>query len=56
MLSGQLEANRRAAFVLGATGDWKYDKLNCKLRPEQGMLRLRKELHFFDQSAPGLLV
>ena len=37
-------AKQADAILLGATGDWKYDKLDRKLRPEQGMLRLRKEL------------
>ena len=40
------------AILLGATGDWKYDKLDRRLRPEQGMLRLRKELHFLPICAP----
>jgi len=45
-------AKQADAILLGATGDWKYDKLDRKLRPEQGMLRLRKELHFFANLRP----
>src|ERR1700756_44484 len=48
-------AKKADAILLGATGDWKYDKLDRKLRPEQGMLRLRKELHFFANLRPAFL-
>src|SRR5215831_10948133 len=48
-------AKQADAILLGATGDWKYDKLDRKLRPEQGMLRLRKELHFFANLRPAFL-
>jgi 3-isopropylmalate dehydrogenase len=48
-------AKRADAILLGASGDWKYDKLPRKLRPEQGMLRLRKELHFFANLRPAFL-
>ena len=29
------------AVLLGALGDWKYDKLERHLRPERGLLRIR---------------
>jgi 3-isopropylmalate dehydrogenase len=48
-------AKEADAILLGATGDWKYDKLDPRLRPEQGMLRLRKELHFFANLRPAFL-
>jgi 3-isopropylmalate dehydrogenase len=48
-------AKRADAILLGAPGDWKYDKLDPKLRPQQGMLRLRKELHFFANLRPAFL-
>jgi 3-isopropylmalate dehydrogenase len=46
-------AKQADAILLGATGDWKYDTLDRGLRPEQGMLRLRKELHFFAKDLIG---
>jgi 3-isopropylmalate dehydrogenase len=48
-------AKQADAILLGATGDWKYDTLDRGLRPEQGMLRLRKELHFFANLRPAFL-
>ena len=48
-------AKQADAILLGATGDWKYDILDRKIRPEQGMLRLRKELHFFANLRPAFL-
>ena len=32
------------AILFGAVGDWKYDKLDRPLRPEQAILGLRKHL------------
>lgn len=46
------EAN---AVLLGAVGDWKYDKLERHLRPERGLLRIRKELNLFANLRPALL-
>ena len=43
------------AVLLGAVGDWKYDKLERHLRPEQGLLRIRKELNLFANLRPALL-
>jgi 3-isopropylmalate dehydrogenase len=40
---------------LGAVGDWKYDKLERHLRPERGLLRIRKELNLFANLRPALL-
>jgi len=31
------------AVLFGAVGDWKYDKLERALRPEQAILKLRKD-------------
>ena len=43
------------AVLLGAVGDWKYDKLERHLRPERGLLRMRKELNLFANLRPALL-
>ena len=43
------------AILLGAVGDWKYDKLERHLRPERGLLRIRKELNLFANLRPALL-
>jgi len=43
------------AVLLGAVGDWKYDKLERHLRPERGLLRIRKELGLFANLRPALL-
>lgn len=43
------------AVLLGAVGDWKYDKLARHLRPERGLLRIRKELNLFGNLRPALL-
>jgi 3-isopropylmalate dehydrogenase len=41
--------------MVGATGVWKYDKLEPALRPEQGILGLRKELKLFANLRPAFL-
>jgi 3-isopropylmalate dehydrogenase len=41
--------------IVGATGVWKYDKLERALRPEQGILALRKELNLFANLRPAFL-
>lgn len=46
------EARRRDAILLGAVGDPKYDDPNAKLRPEQGLLAIRKELGLFANLRP----
>ena len=48
-------AKESDAILLGAVGDWKYDKLDRHLRPEQGLLRIRKELNLFANLRPALL-
>ena len=42
------------AILFGAVGDWKYDKLERPLRPEQAILGLRKELGLFANLRPAL--
>lgn len=48
-------ARESDAVLLGAVGDWKYDKLERHLRPERGLLRIRKELNLFANLRPALL-
>ncbi|HAE99682.1 MAG TPA: 3-isopropylmalate dehydrogenase [Methylophilaceae bacterium] len=48
-------AQEADAVLLGAVGDWKYDKLERHLRPERGLLRIRKELNLFANLRPALL-
>lgn len=43
------------AVLLGAVGDWKYDNLERHLRPERGLLRIRKALNLFANLRPALL-
>ena len=43
------------AVLLGAVGGWKYDALPRPMRPEQGLLRIRKELNLFANLRPALL-
>ncbi len=42
------------AVLFGAVGDWKYDKLERALRPEQAILGLRKHLQLFANFRPAL--
>ncbi|MDH5209301.1 MAG: 3-isopropylmalate dehydrogenase, partial [Burkholderiaceae bacterium] len=42
------------AVLFGAVGDWKYDKLERALRPEQAILGLRKDLGLFANFRPAL--
>ncbi len=42
------------AILFGAVGDWKYDKLERQLRPEQAILGLRKHLGLFANFRPAL--
>jgi 3-isopropylmalate dehydrogenase len=50
-----LELARQADAVLfGAVGDWKYDKLERALRPEQAILGLRKHLQLFANFRPAI--
>ncbi|MYN12008.1 3-isopropylmalate dehydrogenase [Pusillimonas sp. TS35] len=43
------------AVLFGAVGDWKYDKLERALRPEQAILGLRKEMGLFANLRPAIL-
>ncbi len=43
------------AEQLGAVGDWKYDTLPRDMRPERGLLRIRKGLNLFANLRPALL-
>ena len=42
------------AILFGAVGDWKYDKLERSLRPEQAILGLRKNLGLFANFRPAI--
>ncbi|MBK0394283.1 3-isopropylmalate dehydrogenase [Ramlibacter algicola] len=42
------------AILFGAVGDWKYDKLERHLRPEQALLGLRKHLGLFANLRPAI--
>jgi 3-isopropylmalate dehydrogenase len=48
-------AKQSDAILLGAVGDWKYDTLPRDMRPERGLLRIRKELNLFANLRPALL-
>jgi 3-isopropylmalate dehydrogenase len=48
-------AQQADAVIVGATGVWKYDKLERALRPEQGILGLRKGLKLFANLRPAYL-
>lgn len=48
-------AQQSDAVLLGAVGDWKYDNLPRELRPERGLLRIRKALNLFANLRPALL-
>jgi len=47
-------AKAAEAILFGAVGDWKYDKLERALRPEQAILGLRKQLNLFANFRPAL--
>jgi 3-isopropylmalate dehydrogenase len=42
------------AILFGAVGDWKFDKLERSLRPEQAILGLRKHLGLFANFRPAI--
>jgi 3-isopropylmalate dehydrogenase len=42
------------AVLFGAVGDWRYDKLERPLRPEQAILGLRKNLGLFANLRPAI--
>jgi 3-isopropylmalate dehydrogenase len=47
-------AREADAILFGAVGDWKYDKLERALRPEQALLGLRKNLGLFANFRPAI--
>src|SRR5437763_1534428 len=47
-------AKEADAVLFGAVGDWKYDKLERALRPEQAILGLRKNLQLFANLRPAI--
>jgi len=47
-------AKQADAVLFGAVGDWKYDKLERHLRPEQAILGLRKNLQLFANLRPAI--
>ncbi len=47
-------AKQADAVLFGAVGDWKYDKLDRPLRPEQAVLGLRKNLGLFANFRPAI--
>jgi 3-isopropylmalate dehydrogenase len=54
--SATLDLARKAdAVLLGAVGGPKYDTLPRPMRPEQGLLRIRKELALFANLRPAVL-
>lgn len=48
-------ARNSDAILLGAVGGPQYDTLDRPLRPERGLLRIRKELNLFGNLRPALL-
>ena len=48
-------AREADAVLLGAVGGPQYDSLDRPLRPERGLLRIRKELNLFANLRPALL-
>ncbi len=48
-------ARQADAVLFGAVGDWKYDRLERSLRPEQAILGLRRSLGLFANLRPAIL-
>jgi 3-isopropylmalate dehydrogenase len=48
-------AREADAVLFGAVGDWKYDRLERALRPEQAILGLRRSLGLFANLRPAIL-
>ncbi len=48
-------AKKSDAVLLGAVGDWKYDKLPPEFRPERALLGIRKELNLFSNLRPAVV-
>ncbi|MFZ1181401.1 MAG: 3-isopropylmalate dehydrogenase [Herbaspirillum sp.] len=47
-------AREADAILFGAVGDWKYDRLDRPLRPEQAILGLRQHLQLFANFRPAI--
>lgn len=47
-------ASQADAVLFGAVGDWKYDQLERRFRPEQAILGLRKSLGLFANFRPAI--
>lgn len=43
------------AILLGAVGGWQWDTIKPELRPEQGLLKLRKELQVYANLRPAII-
>jgi len=54
-IGSEIVAQAADAVLLGAVGDWKYDSLPRDMRPERGLLRIRKGLNLFANLRPALL-
>lgn len=48
-------AKNSDAVYLGAIGDWKYDDIDPAIRPERGLLKIRKELNLFANLRPVIV-
>ena len=48
-------AKKSDAVLLGAVGDWKYDKLPPEVRPERALLGIRKALNLFANLRPAIV-
>lgn len=48
-------AQKSDAVLLGAVGDWKYDKLPPEVRPERALLGIRKALNLFANLRPAIV-
>jgi 3-isopropylmalate dehydrogenase len=48
-------AGEADAVLLGAVGGYRYDSLPRPMRPEQGLLRIRKDLNLFANLRPAVL-
>ncbi len=49
------KAQKADAVLLGAVGGYKWESLDISVRPEKGLLRLRKEMNLFANLRPAVL-
>ena len=49
------KAHKADAVLLGAVGGYKWESLDISVRPEKGLLRLRKEMQLFANLRPAVL-